>query len=167
MKITESQLRKMVKESLNGFEREMAFARGGNGNTFDDGGRAAMAAMGEYGDEMQNLAMNDKGVGYCNPYDEEGEYNDQKNKEHWGMQYKQVDESEEDPLGLYSADEENSVLEEVKGLCEDGIHYFYTMLNTIEGNTYAKNNPERFKELLEKVSNLCDSIEEILYYEFK
>jgi len=95
MKISESKLREIVyntiKESL---ETAMAYTRGGNGNSFDDGGRAAMAAMGEYGKEMQDIAMRDKGEGYFSPYDEEGEYYEQKPADWERMGFKKVMEEE-------------------------------------------------------------------------
>lgn len=171
MKLNEKQLRNVVysiiKESLGDLNMDMAYTRNGNGNTFDDNGRAAMAAMGEYGDEMQDVAMSDNGEGYYSPYDEDGEYYEQKPADWGDMGFRNVmEEDENNPLGINFEDDENTILEAVKNLCEDGIQYFYTILSTIEENSYAKSNPEKFKDLLEKVNGLCKSIEEILYYEF-
>lgn len=163
MKIKESELKRIIKstikESIKDFDIERLYSTLGNGNTLNGQGSAAMAAMSD-NKEMQNIARNDKGEGYFNPYSEDGEYRNV------------VEENEDDynyPFDDLSTveDESEVILDSIKELCGEGIQYFYSIRETLEGNEYVTSNPEKFEELLKKVHELCKSIESLLYYGFK
>ena len=81
VRLTENDLQRVIKESVNriireyykksgkeGFEMEHDNTCHGNDNVVDRKGAAAMNAMGINGSEMENIAKKDKGHGRYNKY---------------------------------------------------------------------------------------------------
>ena len=84
VKLTEGDLHKIIKESVNklikeyykksgkeGFEMEHDYVSHGNDNVNDRKGAAAMNALGSNGEEMEEVAKRDKGHDIYNRYDSE------------------------------------------------------------------------------------------------
>ena len=64
-------------------------------------------------------------------------------------------------------DDDESILTAIKDLCGDGMQYFYSIRAELENSSYVSQNAEKFAELVKKVEDLCQSMEELLYYAFK